>query len=289
MTATEKFIYRNLAPLRRIVQITALLFIIAVPFLNRLGYKQIIGTYYSLSIGNLEVVDPAIMMQTVLLTKQFYIPLLLAAVVPILIAFFLGKVFCGWICPFNFLAEFTDRVRKKLRPRTVRVRNTNPFPYTYWLIFMSVFLILLVSGVPIVTHISMPGLLSAQLADLIFSGTLGLEILLVILILLLEIFTVPRFWCKYICPVGATLALFRSPHALKIKFTTSKCTCSAGNFLECHSACPLHLDPRNPGIYPYCFNCGACVDACRRNGQALLFSFRDDEKATPTAQEPQTT
>jgi len=278
MTGFEKFVYKHISLLRRIIQISTVIFIFIVPLLNKAGINHITGTFYSISVGNLDIVDPALMLQTILLTKQIFFPLLLAGLIPLIITLLLGKVFCSWVCPFNLLAEFADRLRRIIRPGSVKVHNNNPKPHYYWLVFGSIIMLVAILGVPIISFISMPGLITGQVADLIFAGVVGFEILLVIVILLLEIFIATRFWCKYACPVGATLALFRFKNTLKIKFTASKCVCSTNTILKCNAACPLQLDPRNPGIYPYCYNCGECVDACRHNGQALLFSFQSEDK-----------
>ena len=277
MTALEKYIYRHLHLLRRLTQIIALAFVFLVPVLNKIGFNQIIGTFYSISIGNLDVVDPALVLQNILLTKQIYFPLFLAGFIPLIITMLAGKVFCSWVCPFNLLAEVTDKVRRFIRPKTVKIKNRNPKPQYYWLVFGTILSLVAILGIPIISLISMPGLITGQAADLIFFGTLGGELFLVVFILLIEIFIAPRFWCKYACPVGATLSLLRFKNTLKIDFNVQECKCSTNHVLACHSACPIQLDPRSPGIYPYCYNCGECVDACRSNGQALNFKFHGNE------------
>lgn len=277
MTGFEKYIYEHLHVLRRLVQVTALLFLFAVPILNKFGFNEILGTFYSIKIGNLDIVDPALMLQNILLTKEIYFPMLLAGIIPLIITLLLGKVFCSWVCPFNLFAEFTDMLRRKIRPKTVTVRHHNPKPHHYWLVFGVILTAVAVLGVPLIALTSMPGLISGQIADALFWGSLGFESLFVLFILAVEVFRAPRFWCKYACPVGATLSLLRSRHTLKIHYNPQQCSCKP-NYLPCNSACPVQLDPRHTGIYPYCFNCGECVDACRNEGQALTFTLQPAEK-----------
>ena len=117
MTSFEKYIYEHLHLLRRTIQILTVVFIFFVPFLNISGFKEIIGTFYSISFGNLDIVDPALMLQNLLLTKEIYFPLLLAGVIPLILALFFGKVFCGWVCPYNFLAEFAVKLGKKFKSK----------------------------------------------------------------------------------------------------------------------------------------------------------------------------
>ncbi len=281
MTRFERFIYQHLHGLRRATQLLAVVFIFLVPLLNRWGVNDILGTFYSIRIGNLDIVDPALVLQTILLTKEIYFPLLLAGFIPLVITLFFGKVFCSWICPFNLLAEFAEKIRKKIRPSLVRLPHHNPKGHHYWLIYGSVLTFVAVFGVPLISLISMPGLITGQVADWLYIGTIGFEILFVPAILIIEIFFAPRFWCKYACPVGATLALLRAKSTLRIKFDPPKCTYAQTRRLPCQEACPLNLNPmKAKDLYPYCFNCGECVNACRVEGQALNFTLQPVETLT---------
>jgi len=283
MTRFEQHFYKHLNRYRRLTQILALLFIFIIPFLNKAGVRSVIGTYYSLSIGNLDIVDPALVLQTLLLTKEIHFALLLAGIIPLLITLFFGKVFCSWVCPFNLLAEYTDKLRRKIRPKTVRLKNKNPKPQYYWLVFGSIITMVAISGIPLIALTSMPGLISGQAADFIFFGALGIELFLVVGILLLEIFFWPRFWCKYACPVGAVLALLRGKNTLTIQYNAhicaDKCPVNYKKVSLCNDSCPLQLNPRQKGLYPYCYNCGACIEACyNKGGKSIWFTFHLQEK-----------
>lgn len=279
----EQFIYRHLSALRRSVQFLALFFIFIIPFLNKQGINAIIGTYYSISIGQLDIVDPSIMLQSILLTKEVYFPLFLAGILPLIFTLFFGKAFCSWICPYNLLAEFGDKMRRKIYPKSIAKRNKNPKPHIYWFVFGSILIVLTISGIPLITLLSFPGLISGQAADAVFSAAIGIEILLVVFVLLLEVFIWPRFWCKYACPVGAMLAVVRSKHTLSIAYDpvvcANNCPVNSHGLSACNSACPLQLNPRQSGIYPYCYNCGACVDACQNEGgKSIKFTFHPQKE-----------
>ncbi|MBN2366943.1 MAG: 4Fe-4S binding protein [Calditrichaeota bacterium] len=272
-----KFLYEHLHKLRRAVQILVVLVFIAVPILNDMGITIIFGTLYSISIGNLDIVDPALTLQNILMVKELPVVMLLGALIPLAVALLLGRVFCGWACPYNLIAEYGDKLRRKLRPKSVKKQNRNPKNPIYWIVFGIIFLVLMITGLPLVTYFSLPGLITAQMADLLFLGTVGIEILLVLVILLLEVFLSPRFWCRFVCPVGATLALARSGRTMRVNFDAEKCTCAPAEF-PCNKACPIDLNPRKAGIYPYCFNCGECVDTCRSFGKALTFTMQPLEE-----------
>lgn len=269
----KSYILTHLHVFRRIVQIGTIIFIILVPFLNQQGYHGIIGTFYSISFGALDILDPALLLQSIILTKSFYLPLIIAAIIPILIAVLFGKIFCSWGCPFNFLSELAELLRKKVK-KTVSVINTNPKARNFWIIYGSILLLVIITGIPIITLISMPGLITAQIADSIMFKTVGIELLFVLIILLTEVLLAPRFWCKYACPVGATLSLFHTKRSLRINYNSKHCSnCAVVRDSVCNVTCPLNLDPRGDDIYPYCYNCMECIDICQKNDQALNISF----------------
>ena len=205
--------------------------------------------------------------------------MVIAILVPAVIAFLLGKVFCSWACPYNLLAEYADLLRKKWGKQK-SVPKDNPSAKNCWILPSTLLLVAIITGIPIITLVSLPGLISAQMADIVLFGTLGIELTFVAILLLVEIFFAPRFWCKYACPQGAALGLFKSKKTLKIDYMSSRCKvqCSDDkkNFM-CRAMCPLHLNPRQEGLYPFCYNCSACVEICNNTGgKAINFTLKTE-------------
>jgi ferredoxin-type protein NapH len=91
----------------------AFLLILINPFLNYYWHINFIqGWYQSFALGNLWFVSPPEGLESLLLTKSLYLPSLVGMVIPFLIALFLGRVFCSWVCPVSFILELFDRLRK---------------------------------------------------------------------------------------------------------------------------------------------------------------------------------
>jgi len=272
------YFYLRLNKWRRIVQILSVLFFILVPVLILLDVRFILGNLYSISFWDLEIVDPAMAIQTLILSKTFLVSLFAAALIPIVIAFIFGRVFCSWVCPYNSLSEFLEYTENKIRHFVKRkrkpVQGKNPKPYFYWLIFISVLLITFILSFPLIVFLSFPGILTAQAASVIMGSGVGLLFFFPIIIAIFELAVSKRFWCKYVCPVGASLALFRIPNTMHIEKSESKCDC-AGIISPCSNECPLGLKPEDKNLYPYCFNCGRCIKVCEKTGnKALFFSFK---------------
>lgn len=271
--------YRNLNHVRMISQVLSLLFLLFIPLLVLRKIYLICGNFYSLSIGELDLADPIMALQVMALTQQLVPRLLLAAAVPVILALILGKVFCSWVCPQNTFAEWIAALQKRWafnrwRSRQRARTGPNPRPWIYWGIFAVLMLAVLVTGLPLMSYLSAPGIISAQIGQVILGLGIGIELLVVVVILVAEALLWRRFWCKYACPVGAGLALLRAPGTLRVHFAPDLCDCG-GRTSPCRLACPLDLAPKREGIYPACFNCGLCVAACEETGkEALSFRFQ---------------
>jgi len=271
---------------RRTSQILSLLFLMAMPFLNQQGFDWFVGTLYSIDILGWTIADPAMILQLILLGQPLLWTLVLAVSVPIILALIFGRMFCSWMCPYNFLAELLYKLRRFVFPRKFN-RNKNPARNPHWVILGSIFLLIVVTGVPLIVFLSMPGLMTAEMTDLVFGGSLGLELILVASVLFLDTFLYKRVWCKYLCPVGLTLSLFKTPWTLSLISQSTTCAyCDSAKDHTCNQACPLDLNPRiSKNLYPSCYNCLDCVNSCHEHGGALDVSIGWPHKIKNTNKE----
>ena len=263
-----------IALLRRGTQVLTLALLVLLPLLNRKGITFVSGTLYSLSVGPVWITDPLIGAQTILTTLTMDRVLLLSLAAPVLFTLIFGRVFCGWICPQNTLSELVDRasaafgIRRPVTPR-------RPRAFPRMILLAAILVLLALTGIPLASLLSAPGIMSVQTAQIITQGTVGLELALIGLIVVTELFLVRRAWCNYVCPVGSFLGILRTPRTMKIAFEPDAQR-PCGKCLACADACRLGLDPMQAGLYPQCHNCGACVEACRAmkaGKKPLAFKF----------------
>ena len=232
--------------------------LVVTPLLNcYLDWNFVQGWYQSIGIGDLWVVSPLEGLESLLVTRQAYGPLLVGMLLPLLVALLLGRVFCSWICPISFLSECLDRGRalfglKKTKDRWQLVKRI------LWLSLGLELLLTLVLGAPVFVFLSPPGLVGRQLMTLVFFHSLQIEALIILLILLLHLLT-RRFYCRYLCPLGGLLALLGSRRRLRLVNRQEGCTACG----RCDRSCPLGLTPSTgQGESAYCWNCGSCIDSC---------------------------
>jgi hypothetical protein len=154
--------------------------------------------------------------------------LLLSLVFSIFVA---GRFYCGWLCPFGALVEFIGRLplRKWELPEKKDI---------IWRRLKYVFF-LIITGLVLFTGVPEFGIYEAYVTLFSFHGNI-LQWTLVILMLFVSL-KVKRFWCRFLCPAGAFLALF---------------TPSTGGYRS-SAECPQSNPPDPPPSE--CIRCNKCL------------------------------
>jgi ferredoxin-type protein NapH len=259
---------------RRVIQIAALLILIAVPLCNQNSsswvpfsvtqgnapdptISNVFGDTWSFEAGGFQITHPVAFLDCIISSKTFQYGFLLSALIPLFMTLLLGRVFCSWICPVGFILELAAKIRKSYPKKFLII----DFRYR---ILVAALVLGFIFAIPVISIFDAPHLLGRELM-LIFThqepNIFGLCFLL--LIFLFEIFFVSRSWCRYFCPSGGCLSLLGMHRVVQIAADPSKCNgCN-----KCRKACPYELYPKEIGSYTknrrsICDNCGLCKDVC---------------------------
>jgi polyferredoxin len=248
----------------------------------------------SLVPGALETIEALLSKATV--------PLAALAAVFILGAL-VGRAFCGWVCPFGFIQDILrllSRTRRRIAPRDHSFLSRLKYLALSASILISASLALahglgrgeayraalgpLASG-PF-SAISPAGvrppdllreILSAAAAGRLGEWAMGLSWTASAALALLAIaiyggLKIPRFWCRYLCPTGALMALFGRLSFLGIGRRPARCDRCA----SCEAACPMQVPilslPWQRFNHPDCIACLECSDACPNGAIGPRFS-----------------
>jgi len=278
---------------RRCCQVIIVLGFIVVPLFNMRNITVISGNLLSLDFCGLTFVDPLAFLQT-LAGGRPTAEAVTGAVLVLLIALLLGRVFCGWMCPYGLASElfFAMRGKQRAHKKTQRARihdaGIRPFAARASVAVFGLLAVLLFFPEPYLNQLSMPGWYTRAMQHAAFFGLPLYGALLFFAMPLLEGFIGSRIWCRYLCPQSVLLSLFAAPArpGLRLRFARQQCTC-AGLERPCLAACSLALNPREItfGQRLDCTNCGDCVDACRLRGKALRFALRDEKSGAAVARQ----
>lgn len=259
----------------------AFLIILVNPFINYFLHNNFLqGWYQSIGVGALWFVSPLEGLESLLITKAIYMPSLIGMIIPLTLAFLLGRVFCSWICPVTFILELVDRLRKVISKKKYLHNKLVVAKRVLWFTLIAELVLSMVIGAPLFVFLSPPGLVGREIMMLVFFRTLALEGVLLLLIIALELVT-RRFVCRSFCPLGALLACVGQKRKLRVQVIPDNCIhCDI-----CTKTCPMGLIPEHgEGTSAYCWNCGSCVDSCPT--QALVFRWGSNRYPRVTASSP---
>ncbi len=171
------------------------------------------------------------------------------------------RAFCGYICPLGALQEFAGKlglaIFKGKRPQ-VPAALDRPARFLKYgvLIFFTVWSWQAASLVirPYDPWVAWMHLTSDEL---LAEFAIGLAVLGVSLA---GSVVYDRFFCKYLCPMGAFLGAISRVSIFKVRRNTDTCT----NCKACDKACPVNVKVSTVEVVndAECINCNECVNVC---------------------------
>ncbi len=180
----------------------------------------------------------------------------------------LGRTICGWLCPVGMVQELLYKIPT---PKVKKSRVTRALSYLKYII-LAVFVVI----VPLwyaLQHYPVPAFCKYICPAGTFEGAVGLlanpvnadkfsmlgilftrKFVLMALIFGASVF-IFRFFCRFLCPLGAIYGLFSRLSLTGVRVEEEKCThCGL-----CTGHCKM--DIRRVGGHE-CIQCGDCVDVC---------------------------
>lgn len=185
------------------------------------------------------------------------------------VSFVAGRAFCGWMCPLGTLQDMLAGWARRLsgeKKKIVGKRSKARFPLTVpagldkWLRYLK-YIVLAAILIASVTAVY-PPLRDLCPARAIFGFHWNTSLLGIVLVgFVLSSMLVKRFSCKYLCPLGASLAVFNKISPIQLKANPHNCT-SCG---RCDNECPMDIIdiPENLRSVE-CIRCLECMETCAR-------------------------
>jgi polyferredoxin len=241
-------------------------------------------------------IDPLVSLSTLLSTHYLY-RYLGWSLFTVFLTLAFGRVFCGWVCPLGTLNHFTGwlfhKIRKKEAIESNRYSGKQYIKYSILLVFllMSFFGAVQIGLLDPIVMLTRAGavfiapaydhfvssfgkgadidplvtdtlLFAPGTASRIFTGSfwIGLIFLLVLGANILS----PRFFCRFLCPLGALLGLVSRVSLFRVHRSVKKCTdCDL-----CLAHCEGASDPQGKVRISECVSCMNCLDDCPEDALA---------------------
>lgn len=198
--------------------------------------------------------------------KKIFSGTLILFIITIILAIAFRRSFCGLICPFGALQEFFGMIGKKLFKKKLVLPKyiDSPLRYLkYIVLFVTVYYAWKTAGLWMSPYDpwSAYAHLSGGLTELLEESLISFIILIVILVgsLLYD-----RFFCKYLCPMGALYGIIGKISPSKIERNEENCI----NCGLCSKKCPVNIDVAHSKqiTSAECLNCQQCVLSCPKAG-----------------------
>lgn len=190
---------------------------------------------------------------------------LITVLVVFLVTALWGRFFCGYVCAFGSIQELAAFISGKLAPRKKPVPEKLDRVLKYFKYAVLAFIVLgvWVLQLPVDSSLSpwgVFGLLVSGNAETAIAAipTVGFAILLAILV---GAFFVERFFCRYLCPLGAMFTLISGKRLYKIKRKGASCNGCGLCTRKCSMGIRIH--DREAVDSGECVNCMKCIPACQ--------------------------
>ena len=209
----------------------------------------------------------------------------------ILLGVLLGRVICGFLCPFGWFQELLHKIPTK----KLSTKKLKPLTYLKYvvLLVMVVLLPVLVTnelgmGDPFFCKYLCPqgvleGAIPLSLANAGIRAALGslftwkFIVLLMVVVLSIVFY---RPFCKWLCPLGAFYALLNKVSLFQMQVDQSKCV-SCG---KCAKVCKMDVDVTKSPNHTECIRCGMCIRACPTEAVSFRYGFGSGKQQSKTEQ-----
>ena len=204
----------------------------------------------------------------------------------IFIGALVGRLVCGWLCPFGLIQDLLHKIPFPKKIKTFRgdflLRKLKYLVLLVFVILLPLFVVdfmgqgapyfcklicpagMLEGGIPLV---SMNASLQNAVGFLFRwkGGILAATVLLSIVIY--------RPFCKYLCPLGAIYSVFNPLSVFRYRVDKTQCIHCG----KCASVCKMGVDPvKNPNSTE-CIRCGLCKTACPVDAISAGFGLKKEK------------
>jgi len=188
------------------------------------------------------------------------------------------RSFCGQICPLGALQGIFGSLGRRLRHSRPQIpRGLDRIARYLKYAVLAFFVLWTWQAATLVMRPYDPWVAFAHVTSPELMAEFGVGVAILVLSLVGSL-VYERFFCKYLCPIGAFLGILSRFSAFGVKRDLTACVnCSA-----CDVACPMNIEvsAAERVTSAECISCGECVNACPASG-ALQIESRSGRRVSP--------
>lgn len=177
-----------------------------------------------------------------------------------------GRYFCGWVCAFGSLGDGVQFVSGKIQKKLKKKLPKMPDKVEKWLRclpFVILTAIVVLSAAGIYSSLSgwSPWDVFSMVTNLNFRLSRYILGIVLLVLILLGMAWEKRFFCRFLCPMGAVFRLLPILPWAVLRRDREQCLkgCSA-----CEKICPVKLSLGTGQNIGDCIQCGQCQRVCPR-------------------------
>ena len=167
----------------------------------------------------------------------------------VLVSIFLGRLYCGWVCPINTLMRGVSWIKRKLRIKSFKIPKFLTKGWIRYLVlalFIAMFIFVMATGKQLPV---LPGLLAIGV--------------------ILTLFFPEELWHRYLCPYGTIFNLVSSKSIFFVNIDKEACT----NCGVCKRVCPAAAVSNENDVHEIEKNaCLVCLE-CERQCKVKAISY----------------
>jgi polyferredoxin len=200
------------------------------------------------------------------------LPTLMIVVFTLITTLIWGRVFCSSLCPFGAVQDFIARFSpKKWQIKVPQKLHDNALYIKYGILALILGTASVNANASIFQYFEPFGTL--------FFLSPSVLLWAILLVILAACVVVERFYCRYVCPLGAALAILALVSPLRIKRVPQCSTCKV-----CEQACPTGAIRREAIDFKECVRCDVCETKLIEKAGTCRHSMDEIERRRKTKQ-----
>ncbi len=217
----------------------------------------LLGAPWTVSLFGLELLDPTAFV-SLLAARAVDWHVVLGALPLLVLVPFLGRFFCGWLCPYLPVLAASNGLRALLARAGLRLPDLKLPRWTQYAVLAGLLSATAVAQTQLIPLVYPPSLIAREAYRAVFQGSLGGGAVFILGAFLFDTFGSRAGFCRSLCPGGATFALLSVRSPVKVRREPAACT----DCTLCDVVCNLGQQPMTDKLDMGCERCGKCVSVC---------------------------